>query len=166
MDLSNDPEGDIIKLKGEIINHFPKCQTFNINLNTFIPLSVIQLENELLMDKSFKHLILYHFNNYISKTKNIQYAKRKTFFEFLKDIIKLEKNINPKEIISNVKTLSQSEDINKEILSIIKDLNEKCKGKDINIGILENREEEEEEEEEDNNEITSLNDIYPFYFIK
>ena len=61
MDLSSNPENDIKKLKGEIINHFPKCRTFNINLNTFIPLSVIQVENELLMSKSFRHLIFYHF---------------------------------------------------------------------------------------------------------
>ena len=50
MDLSENPDKDIEKFKGEIIKHFPKCQTFNINLNTFIPLSVLQVQNELLMD--------------------------------------------------------------------------------------------------------------------
>ena len=64
MDLSSNPEEDIAKFKGLIIKHYPKCKTFNINLNTFIPLSVNQLQNELLMKTSFKHLIRYHFYNY------------------------------------------------------------------------------------------------------
>ena len=65
IDLSENPEKDIEKCKGEIIKYFPKCQTFNINFNTFIPLSIIQVQNELLMKNNFKHLIYYHFYNYL-----------------------------------------------------------------------------------------------------
>ena len=166
MDLSSNPENDIKKLKGEIINHFPKCRTFNINLNTFIPLSVIQVENELLMNKSFRHLIFYHFYNYISKNRNIPIANTKTFIDFLIDIIKIEKDIKTKEIIVNVNKLNKSEnisEINKEILSIIRDLNEKFKGNELKIGVLENDDISEEEEEDDNQNFDEIN---AFYIIK
>ena len=52
------------------MKYFPDCKTFNINLNTFIPLSTFQLQNELLFDKSFKHLLRYHFYNYMAKINN------------------------------------------------------------------------------------------------
>ena len=67
MDISENPKKDIEKFKGEIIKHFPKCQTFNINLNTFIPLSIYKIQNELLMNNSFRYLIFYHFYNYMEK---------------------------------------------------------------------------------------------------
>ena len=96
MDLSTNSEKDIQRCKGEIIKHFPKFQTFNITLNTFIPLSVNQLQNELLMGKSFKYLINYHFYNYMTKIKqersNGQTLAGKTFIDHLIDIIKTEIN--------------------------------------------------------------------------
>ena len=89
IDLSKNPEKDIEKCKGEIIKHFPKCQTFNINLNTFIPLSIIQVENELLMQNSFSHLIYYHFYNYLSNiNKNEQQINSISFINHLINIIK------------------------------------------------------------------------------
>jgi hypothetical protein len=61
MDLSQNPTRDIEQCKGKFIEYFPKFQTFNLNLNTFIPMSMFVLENELLMDKSFKHYIYLSF---------------------------------------------------------------------------------------------------------
>ena len=69
-DLSTDLRQDINKCKGLFMKYFPDCKTFNINLNTFIPLSTFQLQNELLFDKSFKHLLRYHFYNYMAKINN------------------------------------------------------------------------------------------------
>ena len=84
-----------------------KFQTFNINLNTFIPLSVNQLKNELLMDKSFKYLINYHFYNYmvrINEEKNIikgiKVKEKKSFINHLTDITKTVGGIKKEEIES------------------------------------------------------------------
>ena len=118
MDLSINPKKDIEKFKGLIMKHFPKCKTFNINLNTFVPLSVNQLQNELLMNKSFKHLIRYHFYNYIL---NIN-----------KDKIFNNKSIN-KTFIEHLNNINE---INNEIISVINELNEEFKGNsDFNLGI-------------------------------
>ena len=105
MDLSSNPKADIEKFKGLIIKHFPKCRTFNINLNTFIPLSVNQLQNELLMKTSFKHLIRYHFYNYVSNIKKEKLISKnvdKTFIEHLKEIIKTDKSLDKKAIETKV----------------------------------------------------------------
>ena len=64
MDLSTDPKSDIDACKGFLLEFFPKFQTFNLNINNFIPISTLQIQNELLMNKSFNHLIKYHFYNY------------------------------------------------------------------------------------------------------
>ena len=107
MDLSSNPKSDIQKCKGLLIQNFPKFQTFNINLNTFIPLSVNQLKNELLMDKSFKYLINYHFYNYmvrINEEKNIikgiKVKEKKSFINHLTDITKTVGGIKKEEIES------------------------------------------------------------------
>ena len=67
IDLSEDPDKDANECKGLFAKYFPKFKTFNINLNTFIPISVNQLENELLMSKNFDNLIYFHFYNYMTK---------------------------------------------------------------------------------------------------
>ena len=59
------------------------------------------------MKKSFKHLILYHFYNYNIKNKKIPIANTKTFIDFLIDIIKTEKDIKAKEIISSFNELNK-----------------------------------------------------------
>ena len=169
MDLSTNSEKDIQRCKGEIIKHFPKFQTFNITLNTFIPLSVNQVQNELLMDKSFKHLIYYHFYNYISKVNKIitPPANSKSFINHLIDIIRTDKEIKIKEIISKIKTLNDSE-INNEIKSIIKNIKDEFKGKDIKFGISENdiNESDDEDEEDLEKNSNSLDDLNPSYIIK
>ena len=143
MDLSKNPKEDIEKFKGLIIKHFPKCKTFNINLNTFVPLSVNQLQNELLMNKSFKHLIRYHFYNYMSNINNYKIFNDKyidkTFIEHLISIIKTDKSINRTIIgkkVNEINKLSNINEINNEIISIINELNEEYRGNsDIKLGI-------------------------------
>ena len=71
MDLSEKPESDIEKLKSLIIKFFPKYQTFNLKLNTFIPLSLEQVQNELLLNNSFTYFFYYLFDNYYLKTKQM-----------------------------------------------------------------------------------------------
>ena len=118
------------------------------------------------MKKSLKRLILYHFYNYNIKNKKIPIANTKTFIDFLIDIIKTEKDIKAKEIISSVNELNKSEDIseiNKEILLIINELNEKYKGSELKIGILETDNIDEEEDDDDNK---NFEDINVFYIIK
>ena len=69
-DLSINLKEDIYKCKGLFMKYFPNFKTFNLNLNTFIPFSPIQLHNELFLDKSFKYLLNYHFYNYMEIIKN------------------------------------------------------------------------------------------------
>ena len=54
MDLLENPKEAIEKWKGLFIKYFPKFQTFNLNLNNFIPLSINQMQNELLIRKILK----------------------------------------------------------------------------------------------------------------
>ena len=174
IDLSENPEKDIEKCKGEIIKYFPKCQTFNINFNTFIPLSIIQVQNELLMKNSFKHLIYYHFYNFLSKINRNEQQDNSTFINHLIKIIRVyDDEIRAKDIESKVKELDNSNnisEINNEIKLIINFLEEKCKGKGINLGISEkdisdNDENDFEKElkKKKSNKIESLN---PSYIIK
>jgi len=161
MDLSSNPKEDIEKFKGLIIKHFPKCKTFNINLNTFIPLSVNQLQNELLMANSFKHLIRYHFYNYVSYIKKERLINDnnidKTFIEHLNEIIKADKTYSKKAIrkkAREINKLSNKDDIKQEIKSIINELSDEfIDNADINLGITdEDIDEDDEDIEEDNND--------------
>ena len=142
MDLSLNPKDDIQKCKGLLIQHFQNFKAFNINLNTFIPLSVEQLQNELLMDKSYKHLIYYHFYNYMSKIneERFQYhtVTGKTFIDHLADIIKTVGGIKKEDIESKVEELNQRKniaDINKEIIETINEIKTKFIANDISLGI-------------------------------
>ena len=183
LDLSKNPKEDIEKFKGLIIKHFPKCKTFNINLNTFIPLSVNQLQNELLMNQSFKYLLRYHFYNYIfiiNKDKATNGNEiNKTFIEHLINIIKTDKNYNREVIekkVEEINKLSNIDEINNEIISIINELKEECKGNlDINLGItaedFEDKDEEDDFEFEmndsnDNNKNDNINEMNPADIIK
>ena len=172
MDLSENPDKDIEKFKGEIIKHFPKCQTFNINLNTFIPLSVLQVQNELLMDKSFRYLINYHFYNYIYKVKKMNTPKANipSFISHLTYIIKSEETIKLNDIKTKINNLDNSSEINNEISSIIKDLLNEFKAKGINFGINEKKineiEDEDDDDSDDEKDINNIEDLSPFYILK
>ena len=172
MDLSTDPDKDIKKFEGEVFKHFPKGQTFNLNLNTFIPLSLIHVENELSMNKSFRHLIYYHFYNYYSEVKVMDRPKANipNFINHLKDfILKIFENINISEC---KKEIDKFGDVtNNEICSIMKDLfNEFKNNEKINFGFYENdfngdndnnndKDEDEDSENEENQEQELNNDI-------
>ena len=144
IDLSSNPNADIDRCKGLFIKYFPKCKTFNLNLNTFIPLSAIQLENELLMDKSFSHLIYFHFYNYLKIIKQEKLLNKthsgKSFIEHLADIIKKMDGITRKTIEEKVDELNKKEnisEINEQIKTIIKDIKNKFKADEITLGITE-----------------------------
>ena len=170
MDLSSNPKEDIEKFKGLILKHFPKCKTFNINLNTFIPLSVNQLQNELLMKKSFKHLIRYHFYNYVSNIKKEKLISKnvdKTFIEHLNEIIKTDKSFD-KEVIEKkaeeVNNMSNIDEIKEEIKSIIYELAEEFKGNsDIKLGISSEDIDEDEDEGFDDDDLKPAIVIKAFY---
>jgi hypothetical protein len=154
MDLSQNPTRDIEQCKGKFIEYFPKFQTFNLNLNTFIPMSMLVLENELLMDKSFKHYITYHFYNFSSRMQKETNENNlnKTFKNHLLNILKAFR-VKKKEIISKIKILKQKNivEINKEISEIINSLNNLCQGKDIILDLV-------QEDFENNGEITNIED--------
>ena len=183
LDLSKNPKEDIEKFKGLIIKHFPKCKTFNLNLNTFIPLSVNQLQNELLMNQSFKYLLRYHFYNYIfiiNKDKATNDNEiNKTFIEHLINIIKTDKNYNREVIekkVEEINKLSNIDEINNEIISIINELKEESKGNlDIKLGITAEDFKDKDEEEDfdfemndsnDNNKNDNINEMNPADIIK
>ena len=176
IDLSQDPENDEKKCRGLLIKNFQKFQTFNINFNTFISLSVEQVQNELLMDTSFRHLIFYHFQNCLSiakKDNSKAEANKASFIFHLKNIIEKEKKIEINDLKLKIEQLNKENNIfelNKEIKSIIKDLKEKLKDTNMNEKIrldisdtdlqnIDNNEEsnEDEEEEEEKDESQKLN---------
>ena len=165
IDLSKNPEEDIKNCKGEIIKHFPKCQTFNINLNIFIPLSVIQVKNELLMEKNFKYLLLYHAYNFMSKAqKNELPPANNTFINHIKNILDIEKENNINDYKTKVKQLNKS-DIS-EINISLNDLLTQFEGKGVNLGIAkeeikDNDDDEDDDDVEEDNDDNSDN-IYIF----
>ena len=142
MDLSDNPKRDIEKCKGMFMQKFPKCKTFNLNLNTFIALSTLQLQNELLMKTSFPHLIKFHFYNYLSnikkEKKNSISPVNYSFIDHLRDIIKKVKIMKIKEIKEKLDKLNSSENISEiesNFKSIIKEIKEKFRGEEIYLGI-------------------------------
>ena len=175
IDLSQNPTNDIKQCKGKIIEYFPKFQTFNLNLNTFIPMSMNILENELLMNKSFKHYITYHFYNFYSRMQKETNENNlnKTFKNHLLNILKAFR-VKKKEIISKIKILKQKNivEINKEISEIINSLSNLCQGKDLILDLVQedfenNREitniEDENEDDNDFYDIKSSDILYYFY---
>ena len=144
LDLSSNPNADIERCKGLFIKYFPKCKTFNLNLNTFIPLSAIQIENELLMNENFSNLIYYNFYNYMAILKQEKLINKipysKSFIEHLADIIKKIEGINKKKIEDKVNELNSKDniaEINEQIKEIIRNIKNNFKADEINLGITE-----------------------------
>ena len=158
LDLSQSPIDDINKCKGLFIQKFPNCKTFNLNLNTFIPLSAFKLKNELLMRKSFIHLLKYHFYNYLPIIKNEESSEGKSFVDYLRNIIfNGENGITNEKIKEEVVELNKDKNIsiiNDQIKKTIRELKERYKADNIYLGIeekdLDNNEEEEDEDDDDN----------------
>ena len=143
IDLSQNPLEDIEKCKALLIQNYPKGKTFNLNSNTFIPISTFQLQNELLMSKDFKFLINYHYFNYVSKMMKENGLKNTpiglSFINHLRDIIKINV-ISNDEIESKVKSLNNEENIgkiNEEFKYIINNLKQYFPSYEINMGITE-----------------------------
>ena len=173
IDLSINPKIDIENCKGMLIQKFQKFQAFNLNLNTFIPLSLIQLQNELLMSTSFKYLINCYFDKYLSKIKNsTESAIGESFIEHLIAIIKAVSNKTREEIESKVEELNESEnikEINEEIILILEQLKEKYKTNKFVLGISENEFNETIKDEmlpDEIDEIIEIDKINPSYILK
>ena len=155
IDLSTNPKFDIESCKGNLFNEFPKCKTFNLNMNTFIPISAIQVQNELLLEQSFTHLIYYYFYEYkkcIMNQKLItnDISSDNNFIEYLRGILNKLK-ITQQEIDNALDELNNKEDmtkINEELKIIINHLTKIAKG-EYNLGIEEKDVSEENEDEED-----------------
>ena len=145
MDLSKNPESDINECKAYFARHFPEFKTFNITLNTFVPISVNKLKNELLMNKDFKSLIFYHFYNFMENVKDYESKNVDTgnfsFIDHLKNIIrKIHGKKSKKDIENDVNDLNNSGDISKinnEIISTIKDLLNEFENEEITFGFTE-----------------------------
>ena len=179
MDLSEDPIKDINDCKGLFAKYFPKFKTFNLNLNTFIPISVNQLKNELLMKTHFKYLIYYHFYNYISKTIKNKHEDEQflgnSFIDHLKEIMEINKKNKLNEIESKVNELnnfSNIDEINEEIISIINDIKNEFKNNAPNLGISKENfnnsyiiDNEDFDIDEDNN-ANNFNNVNPAYILK
>ena len=174
IDLSQNPIDDINRCKGLFIQKFPKCKTFNINLNTFIPLSAFKLKNELLMRKSFIHLLKYHFYNYLPFVLNEKGPEGKSFIDYLKNIIFNGVNgITNEKIKEEVNELNKDKNINiinDQIKQVIRELKERYKADNIILGIEEKdlnyNDEEEDEDDDDSDELKSteiIKMIYLFY---
>ena len=157
IDLSTNPELDKDNCKSLIVKYFPRCQTFNLNLNTFIPLSLEQVQNELLLNDSFSHFIYYLFYNYMIKIKEMTgpSANRPSFINHLKEIIQKFKKIEVKDIKSKVNDLNKStniSDINKEIKTMIDYLLKKFEGNEINFGFSRTDFDDDKDDSDDENE--------------
>ena len=166
IDLSTNPEEDIDICRSLIIKYFPKCKTFNLNLNTFIGLSLEQVQNELLLNESFTHFFYYLFDNYLLKLKKMKgpSGNKQSFISHLKVLIKKCKKIEINVIKSKVDDLNQSDNISEiknEIISIIEFLLKKYEGKEINFGFTKNdfnddNDDEISEDEEDKDNFDNI----------
>ena len=158
LDLSTNPEQDKESCKGLFIDYFPKFKTFNLYLNTFIALSLKQVQNELLLNESFSHLIYYHFYNYYSKFRNMQgFPNNKPFIDYLRDKVIEICGYKKNEINTKVNDLNESEnisEINKEIISIKEYLSEKYGylfyWSDFRDDLIEEKEVKSDSDEEEN----------------
>ena len=175
IDKSSNPKEDIDKCQGLFAKKFPNFKTFNLYSNTFIPLSTYQLQNELLMKKSYEHLLRFHFFNYL-KTFRLQQSLGnnydKSFIDHLRDILRKIKGINKQEIEDKIKELDNSEDIvcNKTINKFIEETEKEFSGDGIKLGIDKIEDEDEDDfapdiETEDNdiNSIKATNVMKIFY---
>ena len=171
IDLSDNPKNDIDKCKGMFMQKFAKCKTFNLNLNTFIALSAIQLQNELLMKTSFTHLIKFHFYNYLSKIKkekqNSNTPNCNSFIDHLREILIKVNVMDNQEIEKKLKELNSSEniaEIESDFKNIIKEIKDKFKADELYLGISEEdfnkgkKESKDDDEEEFNFDVDETDD--------
>ena len=172
IDLSENPEEDVKKCKGLISQNFPSFKTFNISKNTFIPLSVNQLKNELLLRNDFKYLLNFHFQNYFNKIKKEEksaISAGKSFIDHLRGIIKNAIQISKEEIKKKIDESKKIKD--DEIINIINDIKNNFAGDDLKFGIDEGDFDDDDDYDDDeicNNENIShfIDKINPSYIVK
>ena len=141
IDKSENKQYDLNTLNAKILKYFPSAKVFNPIKNLIVPCSKIQLENESKMDKSFKHLLYYHFLNYIMKSKETPGGTPTTsgnsFIDFLKNI-NPNKSIGKKSFVEKINKIiddSNCSKILKEITEIISFLKEEHQDDNLNLGI-------------------------------
>ena len=179
IDKSENREYDIATLKAKIFENFPSAREFNFTKNTIIPCSKIQLENETKMNKSFKHLIYFHFINFlmISQKESSSYStptpNSYNFIDFLKK--NLAQRIKKKKFIESINEIIKNENFSKilkEIKTTIGMLEKEHLDSNINLGVTEKEfeeedikkiaedlkgDDEEEEDQEENEEKDNFN---------
>jgi len=151
IDKSEDRDYDIATLKAKIFENFPSAREFNFTKNMIIPCSKIQLENETKMNKSYKHLIYFHFINFLMNTQK-ESANSSTptpnsynFIDFLKK--KLDPKIKKKKFIESINKIVENENLSnilKEIKNAIGNLQKEHMDSTLNLGVREDEFEEED----------------------
>ena len=168
IDLCQKPEEIIEDCKGFISKYFPCFKTFNINSNTFIPLSTNQLKNELLMKNDFKYLLNYHFQNYYSKIQRESNNGISTFIDHLRYIIKkMIKGITKEDIKKKIKESKIMND--EDIIKILNEIKNNHKGEKIKFGIKDLDFDEDFDDEGENaadNFSDFIDGLNPSYIVK
>jgi hypothetical protein len=180
IDKSENKEYDLNTLNSKILKYFPSAKVFNPTKNLIVACSKIQLENESKMENSFKHLLYYHFLNFLMTSRVTPDGTPTTagysFIDFLKKI-NPNKNIKKKSFVDKVFKIIDDSNRSKildEISKIISFLKEEHQDDNLNLGIREDEfqeeqilkiketlqiEEVEEEQEDGEKEEFSLDDI-------
>lgn len=180
IDKSENKEYDLNTLNSKILKYFPSAKVFNPTKNLIVACSKIQLENESKMETSFKHLLYYHFSNFLMNSRVTPDGTPTTagfsFIDFLKMIIP-NKNIKKKSFAEKVFKIIDDKNRAKildEIIKIITFLKEEHQDDNLNLGIREDEfqeeqilkiketlqiEESEEEQEESEKEEFNLDDL-------
>ena len=142
IDKSENKKYDLDTLNGKIVKYFPSAKIFNPTKNLLLPCSTIQLENESKMDKSFEHLMHYHFLNFLMSSKNTPDGNETTsgftFIDFLKKI-NSNKSLKKKDFIEKINKILDDEEnsvnILGEISKIIQSIKDKHKDDNFNLGV-------------------------------
>ena len=180
IDKSENKDYDLNTLNNKIMKYFPSAKLFNPTKNLIVPCSKIQLENESKMNKSFKHLLYFHFLNFILYSKNSNSGTPTTtgfsFTDFLKKMINNQK-IKKKTFIEKINKIIEDKNLSKyleEIKEIIKFFKLEHQDDNLNLGVREDDFKEEEikkiqenlqtdEGEEEQNEEEGDNEDFNFY---
>ena len=180
IDKSENKDYDLNTLNNKIMKYFPSAKLFNPTKNLIVPCSKIQLENESKMNKSFKHLLYFHFLNFILYSKNSNSGTPTTtgfsFIDFLKKMINNQK-IKKKTFIEKINKIIEDKNLSKyleEIKEIIKFFKLEHQDDNLNLGVREDDFKEEEikkiqenlqtdEGEEEQNEEEGDNEDFNFY---
>ena len=178
IDQSENREFDLNNLYSKITEYFPSLKEFNFTKNIIVPCSTLQLQNELKMDKSFFHLIYFHYLNFLMNTKQqINKNKNLNFKDFIIKFIN-KKKISKKNFIDKINKIINDLNNLKGVLDEITEIFENIKknhlaDKDINLGFREddfteneikNLKENLEEEEEFNIDELEGNIIILYYY--